>query len=146
MNTDYYKILGVEKDADQKTIKIAYKQLAKKYHPDISKEENAEERFKEIAEAYDVLGDEEKRKNYDTYGANYQDFGFDQRYQQGQYYRGYSTYDMGSAKILNLKWWHKLLLVLLLIAIGWILLSIFLFLLPFIIIILIIRFIFKLFT
>jgi len=65
---DYYEVLGVSKDADQTEIKRAYRKLAKKYHPDVNKEPGAEEKFKEINEAYEVLGDEEKRKNYDQFG------------------------------------------------------------------------------
>ena len=65
---DYYQILGVSKDADQKEIKKAFKQLAKKYHPDISKEPNAEEKFKEAQEAYAVLSDADKRAQYDRVG------------------------------------------------------------------------------
>lgn len=65
---DYYQVLGVDKNADQKTIKKAFKQLAKKYHPDISKEPNAEEKFKEVQEAYAVLSDEQKRAQYDRVG------------------------------------------------------------------------------
>ncbi|WP_025732231.1 DnaJ C-terminal domain-containing protein [Carnimonas nigrificans] len=62
---DYYAILDVPADADAKAIKSAYRRLARKYHPDVSKEENAEERFKEVGEAYEVLGDKEKRAEYD---------------------------------------------------------------------------------
>ncbi len=62
---DYYKLLGVEENADVKTIKSAYRKLARKYHPDVSKERDAEEKFKEVAEAYDVLSDTEKRAEYD---------------------------------------------------------------------------------
>ena len=74
---DYYKIMGVERDAGQDDIKRAYRKLARKYHPDVSKEENAEARFKEIGEAYEVLKDPEKRAAYDQLGANWkagQDF------------------------------------------------------------------------
>jgi molecular chaperone DnaJ len=66
---DYYKILGVPRDADDKTIKDAFRRLALKYHPDRSKEPDAEERFKEIAEAYAVLSDPHKRADYDAGGA-----------------------------------------------------------------------------
>jgi curved DNA-binding protein len=68
---DYYKILGVERDTSQADLKKSYRKLARKYHPDVSKEPNAEERFKEVNEAYEVLGDEEKRSQYDTLGANW---------------------------------------------------------------------------
>lgn len=65
---DYYEILGVSKDASLDDIKKAYRTLAKKYHPDISTEPNAEEKFKEVQKAYDCLSDEEKRRNYDQFG------------------------------------------------------------------------------
>ncbi len=68
---DYYKIMGVAKDATQNEIKRAYRKLARKYHPDVSKEKNAEERFKELGEAYEVLKDPEKRTAYDQLGANW---------------------------------------------------------------------------
>ena len=68
---DYYKILGVERKADAKTIKSAYRKLARKHHPDVAKGRDAE-RFKEIAEAYEVLSDPEKRRRYDTLGPDWQ--------------------------------------------------------------------------
>ncbi|MDO5754812.1 MAG: J domain-containing protein [Tissierellia bacterium] len=69
---DYYKILGVDKKADADEIKKKYRQLAKKYHPDLNKgDDKAQEKFKEINEAYEVLGNEEKRKQYDAFGSNY---------------------------------------------------------------------------
>lgn len=62
---DYYKILGVEPTADEKTIKTAYRKLARKYHPDVSKEPGAEDKFKAASEAYEALSDPEKRAEYD---------------------------------------------------------------------------------
>jgi curved DNA-binding protein len=62
---DYYKTLGVERTADEKTIREAFRKLARKYHPDVNKAKGAEDRFKEINEAYQVLGDAEKRARYD---------------------------------------------------------------------------------
>jgi len=75
---DYYEILGVKKSASKDEIKDAYRTLALKYHPDRNKEAGAEDKFKEISEAYAVLSDEEKRQTYDQYGHA----GFDQRYSQ----------------------------------------------------------------
>ncbi len=93
---DYYSILGVTKTASQAEIKKAYRGLAKKYHPDKNKgDKAAEDKFKDISEAYEVLGDEEKRKQYDQLGSNWRQFqnaggGGRQQYGQqgGQYYEG----------------------------------------------------------
>ncbi|MBN2558455.1 MAG: J domain-containing protein, partial [Clostridia bacterium] len=66
---DYYEILGVSRDAGAEEIKKAYRKLAKEYHPDINKEKpDAEHKFKEISEAYEVLSDPEKRSRYDQFG------------------------------------------------------------------------------
>ena len=67
---DYYKVMGVARDAPQDEIKRAYRKLARKYHPDVSKAADAEQRFKEVGEAYEVLKDPEKRAAYDQLGAN----------------------------------------------------------------------------
>jgi len=83
---DYYKILGVERGASQEEVHRAYKKLARKYHPDVSKEPDAEERFKEINEAHEVLHDAEKRAAYDRLGA---------QWQQGQDFRPPPNWDKG---------------------------------------------------
>lgn len=68
-NKNYYEVLGVDKSASADEIKSAYRRLAKKYHPDLNKAPEAAEKFKEINEAYEVLGDDKKRANYDQYGS-----------------------------------------------------------------------------
>lgn len=69
---DYYTTLGIERDATQDEVKRAYRKLARKFHPDINKEADAENRFKEVGEAYEVLQDTEKRAAYDKFGQNWQ--------------------------------------------------------------------------
>ena len=76
MARDYYEVLGVNRSADEKEIKKAFHRMAKKYHPDVNKNDpNAEARFKEVNEAYEVLSDKEKRPLYDQYGHNYDKVG-----------------------------------------------------------------------
>src|SRR5687768_15927532 len=70
---DYYKTLGVTRGASEKDIKSAYRKLARKFHPDVNPgDKNAEDRFKEIGEAYEVLSDPDKRRKYDQFGSNWQ--------------------------------------------------------------------------
>ena len=103
---DYYGILGVEPDADADTIKRAYRKLARKYHPDVSDAADAEERFKEVGEAWEVLGDPEKRAAYDQLrshgGAHSIDFedlarAFGGSFGGGDGARGFTAGDGGSA-------------------------------------------------
>jgi molecular chaperone DnaJ len=85
---DYYKTLGVAKSATTKEIKSAYRKLARQWHPDVNptRKKEAEEKFKEISEAYEVLSDGEKRKTYDTLGSDWQQRARAQQQQQQQYY------------------------------------------------------------
>jgi len=90
---DYYKVLGVKKTAPEAEIKKAYKKLAFKYHPDKNPgDSKAEERFKEISEAYAVLSDKKKRTQYDQFGSS----GFQQRYSQEDIFRGANLNDIFS--------------------------------------------------
>ncbi len=88
---DYYEILGISKNAGQDEIKKAFRNLARKYHPDVNKEPNAQEKFKEINEAYQVLSDTHKRQQYDTYGSA--GFGGGQGWPGGQ---GFSGFDFSN--------------------------------------------------
>ena len=90
-NKDYYKVLGVDKSASDEEIKKAYRKLAMKHHPDQAKGDKAsEEKFKEISEAYAVLSDKEKRKQYDMFGSD----GFHQRYSQEDIFNGFDLGDI----------------------------------------------------
>lgn len=106
---DYYQILGIKKDASDAEIKSAYRKLARKYHPDVNKTKEAETKFKDINEAYEVLGDKQKRQRYDSFGSNWQgganfdpnqfsNMGFDFSQAFGGGSGGYSNFsnDMGS--------------------------------------------------
>ena len=88
-NTEYYDRLGVSKDASQDEIKRAYRKMSKKYHPDINKEPGAEEKYKEVQEAYETLSDDQKRAAYDQYGPDGANAGFG-----GQ--RGFGGFDGGA--------------------------------------------------
>ncbi len=91
MGTDYYKILGINKNAKNAEIKKAYRKLAMKYHPDHNKgDKEAEKKFKEISEAYAVLSDKEKRKQYDTFGAS----GFRRRYSREDIFKDFNFSDI----------------------------------------------------
>lgn len=95
---DYYQIMGISRNANEKDIKMAYRRLARKYHPDLNKEPDAESKFKELGEAYEVLKDPEKRKIYDQYGKNP---GFNPHAQtasSGPAYDQYQTQDYQAAE------------------------------------------------
>ncbi|WED43577.1 DnaJ C-terminal domain-containing protein [Legionella cardiaca] len=100
---DYYQIMGLERNASPEDIKRAYRKLARKYHPDVSKEANAEAKFKELGEAYEVLKDPEKRAKYDQYGKYWKEQGQGYNPQAGrQQYQHYEQEDMaGFEDFLN---------------------------------------------
>ncbi len=99
---DYYEILGVKRGATDAEVKSAYRRLARKYHPDVNKSADAEGKFKDLNEAYEVLGDKEKRARYDSLGANWQggaDYtpppGFEQYGFGGGHQGGYQQFEFG---------------------------------------------------
>lgn len=95
MAKNYYDVLGVSKEASEQDIKRAYRKLAKQYHPDVNKDPSAQDRFKSIQEAFDVLSDPEKKENYDRYGSpDGPTF--------GQGYGGGESYGEGSAQFEDL--------------------------------------------
>ena len=94
---DYYEVLGVDKNADEKTIKKAYRKLARKYHPDVCDEPDAEDKFKEVSEAYAVLSDNDKRQRYDKFGhAGMEGFTAEDFYQNANFDDIFQDFDMGS--------------------------------------------------
>lgn len=97
---DYYKTLGVDRSADEATIKKAYRKLARKYHPDVSKEPDAEAKFKALGEAYEVLKDPEKRHAYDTLGSGWREgdnFDVPPNWGAGESPFGHQFHDTGGA-------------------------------------------------
>ncbi|WP_407377839.1 molecular chaperone DnaJ [Methanobrevibacter sp.] len=94
---DYYEVLGVDKSADEKTIKKAYRKLARKYHPDVCDEPDAEDKFKEVSEAYAVLSDDEKRQRYDQFGhAGMDGFTAEDFYQNVNFEDIFQGFDIGN--------------------------------------------------
>lgn len=94
---DYYDVLGVDKTADEKTIKKAYRKLARKYHPDVCEMPDAEDKFKEVSEAYAVLSDEDKRQRYDQFGhAGMDGFTAEDFYQNVNFEDIFQGFDIGN--------------------------------------------------
>src|SRR3954471_5634780 len=92
---DYYDVLGVPRDASEEDIRRAYRRLARENHPDVNKDPGAEDRFKEVAEAYEVLRDPQKREKYDRFGQNWKS-GQDVSGAQG--FEGFEGFDRGGAQ------------------------------------------------
>ena len=102
---DYYEVLGVSKTATDEEIKRAFRKLAKQYHPDINKEPGAEEKFKEIGEAYAVLSDANKRRQYDQFGhAAFENGGSG----GGAGFQGFNMGDIDLEDILGDPWFFRL--------------------------------------
>jgi molecular chaperone DnaJ len=90
MKKDYYEILGVPKTASQADVKEAYRKLVLKYHPDVNKDPKSEAKMQEVNEAYAVLGDQNKRKQYDSYGPE----GFERRFTEEEIFRNFNFEDI----------------------------------------------------
>lgn len=103
---DYYKILGIPRDASDREIKKAFRKLAVKYHPDKNKQKDAEAKFREIAEAYEVLSDEKKRRQYDQFGSEgMNDNGFNFHHQGFQSFDDiFKDFDFGSGHRNGKEW------------------------------------------
>ena len=102
---DYYTVMGVAKNASEKEIKQAYRRLARKYHPDLNKESDAEENFKKVGEAYEVLRDPKKRAAYDQYGKNWEHPQQTQADPQGH---GFHWGDMGGEQSFDADFFESL--------------------------------------
>ncbi len=105
----YYEILGVSHDADALSIKKAHRSLVKKYHPDIYKGEDREEKFKEIQKAYEVIGDEKERIKYDR--SSHERYAQEEAYQSG--YRGTGSFSnkIRTFKFNDMAWYKKILFI-----------------------------------
>jgi curved DNA-binding protein len=98
MARDFYEVLGLSRDADPSEIQRAYRKLARTLHPDVNKDPGAEERFKELSEAYDVLSDPEQRKRYDTFGEDFRRVGADVDPDAYRRSRGYAGAGAGGGR------------------------------------------------
>ena len=103
---DYYKTLGISKDATQDDIKKAYRKLARKYHPDMNpNDKTAEQKFKEINEANEVLSNPENRTKYDKYGEHWQ---YGEQYEQAQQQKQNTSFEGFEGFIVKKKWFANL--------------------------------------